>query len=59
MRKRASRDEGEEIVTAWRVVKRRMAKGDSGGRRGKGSAGDGRRGRRGRGDATVYASRVG
>lgn len=54
MRKRADREEGEEgeeVVTAWRVVKSRMAKGDSGG---KGSAGDGRGE-----DATVYASRVG
>lgn len=42
MRKRADREEGEEVVTAWRVVKSRMAKGDSGG---KGSAGDGRGGR--------------
>lgn len=42
MRKRADTEEGEEVVTAWRVVKRRMAQGDRGG--GEGSAGDGRGG---------------
>lgn len=36
-------EEEEEVVTAWRVVKRRMAKGAAGKMRG----------------ATVYASRVG
>lgn len=35
-------EEEDEVVTAWRVVKRRIAKGKAGGTRG----------------ATVYASRV-
>jgi len=52
MRKRADREEGEEVVTAWRVVKRRMVKGDSGGKGRRETDGKG-------GDATVYASRVG
>lgn len=42
MRKRADREEGEEVVTAWRVVKRRMAEGDSGGKGRRGTAGGGR-----------------
>lgn len=47
--------EGEEVVTAWRVVKRRMAKGDRGGKGRRGTNGRAKGERR----ATVYASRVG
>lgn len=45
----------EEVVTAWRVVKRRMAEGA----RGSGMGDEGTGGHRERGGATVYASRVG
>lgn len=50
MRKRADREEGEVVVTAWRVVKRRMAKGKRGEGKQKGRREtDGRRWRRRRG----------
>jgi len=50
MRKRADEEEGEEAVTASRVVKRQE----------KGSAGKGRPGQKEEEEgATVYASRVG
>lgn len=44
MRKRADTEEGEEVVTAWRVVKRRMAKGDCGGKGRRETDGEGRNG---------------